>query len=74
MYFWYLVSSLFLDAIGIKPANTRKLRRRPYDPAPAPEKRSKQSPDILCIQMMEANHEFVFSNLQYTLDKLCQNF
>lgn len=35
------------DILDSKPAVTRKLRRRPNDPPPAPEKRRKNSPDIL---------------------------
>lgn len=31
----------------MKPVTTRKLRRRPNDPMPLPEKRRKQNPDIL---------------------------
>ena len=40
---------LSTDAIEIKPVTTRKLRRRPNDPIPLPEKRRKPSPDILDI-------------------------
>ena len=32
-----------LDSVEVKPAVTRKLRRRPNDPLPAPEKRRKTS-------------------------------
>ncbi|EDO44590.1 predicted protein [Nematostella vectensis] len=34
------------DSVEIKPAVTRKLRRRPNEPLPAPEKRRKTSPQI----------------------------
>lgn len=34
------------DSVEVKPAVTRKLRRRPNDPLPAPEKRRKTSPQI----------------------------
>ena len=33
----------------VKPVTTRKLRRRPNDPLPVPEKRGKPSPDILFV-------------------------
>jgi len=36
--------STSLDTIDIKPASTRKLRRRPNEPVPIPEKRRKPSP------------------------------
>ncbi|GFN97000.1 sin3 histone deacetylase corepressor complex component sds3 [Plakobranchus ocellatus] len=35
------------DFTEVKPTMTRKLRRRPNDPIPIPEKRRKPSPDIL---------------------------
>ncbi|GFS10988.1 sin3 histone deacetylase corepressor complex component SDS3 [Elysia marginata] len=35
------------DFMEVKPTMTRKLRRRPNDPIPIPEKRRKPSPDIL---------------------------
>lgn len=35
------------DSMEVKPVMTRKLRRRPNDPLPLPEKRRKPSPDIL---------------------------
>ena len=37
------------DTVEVKPISTRKLRRRPNDPVPIPEKRRKPSPDILYI-------------------------
>ena len=39
------------DSMEVKTITTRKLRRRPNDPTPIPEKRRKPSPDILfeCI-------------------------
>ena len=36
-----------LDSVEVKPAVTRKLRRRPNDPLPAPEKRRKTSHILL---------------------------
>lgn len=35
------------DCVEPKPVTTRKLRRRPNDPIPVPEKRRRTSPDIL---------------------------
>ncbi|CAG5116092.1 unnamed protein product, partial [Candidula unifasciata] len=39
------------DFMEVKPTMTRKLRRRPNDPVPIPEKRRKPSPDILCSKL-----------------------
>ena len=36
-------STILIDSVEVKPAVTRKLRRRPNDPLPAPEKRRKTS-------------------------------
>uniref|UniRef100_T1JHF4 Sin3 histone deacetylase corepressor complex component SDS3 n=1 Tax=Strigamia maritima TaxID=126957 RepID=T1JHF4_STRMM len=47
------------DSMEVKPVTTRKLRRRPNDPIPLPEKRRKTSPDIL----------FILKHLQFTLDE-----
>jgi len=38
----------------VKPVSTRKLRRRPNDPLPVPEKRGKPSPDILFVCLRTA--------------------
>lgn len=35
------------DSMEVKPIMTRKLRRRPNDPVPIPDKRRKPAPDIL---------------------------
>ena len=43
------VMCLFSDSMEVKPATTRKLRRRPNDPMPIPEKRRKTSPSILYV-------------------------
>ncbi|ESN93495.1 hypothetical protein HELRODRAFT_180811 [Helobdella robusta] len=40
------------DTMLVKPVTTRKLRRRPNDPAPVPEKRSKPSPDIFSFKFI----------------------
>ncbi|GBM16314.1 hypothetical protein AVEN_194054-1 [Araneus ventricosus] len=37
------------DSMEVKPVTTRKLRRRPNDPLPVPEKRRKTLPNILFI-------------------------
>lgn len=45
----------------VKPIMTRKLRRRPNDPVPIPDKRRKPAPDILYyttslfLQLVEEN-------------------
>jgi len=39
------------DALEPKPVTTRKLRRRPNDPTPVPEKRRRASPQTLNIQL-----------------------
>ncbi|RWS14889.1 sin3 histone deacetylase corepressor complex component SDS3-like isoform X2 [Dinothrombium tinctorium] len=39
------------DSIESKPVTTRKLRRRPNEPLPMPEKRKRGSPDILFIEL-----------------------
>ncbi|XP_064620076.1 sin3 histone deacetylase corepressor complex component SDS3-like [Lineus longissimus] len=39
-----LTGTAFLDSMDVKPITTRKLRRRPNDPVPMPEKRRKASP------------------------------
>ncbi|NXS98106.1 SDS3 deacetylase, partial [Jacana jacana] len=36
-----------IDSMEVKPIMTRKLRRRPNDPVPIPDKRRKPAPDIL---------------------------
>ncbi|NWX44534.1 SDS3 deacetylase, partial [Steatornis caripensis] len=47
----FIVPSLQLhysaDSMEVKPIMTRKLRRRPNDPVPIPDKRRKPAPDIL---------------------------
>lgn len=37
---------LATDSMEVKPIMTRKLRRRPNDPVPIPDKRRKPAPDI----------------------------
>lgn len=43
-------SILATDSMEVKPIMTRKLRRRPNDPVPIPDKRRKPAPDIRCIK------------------------
>lgn len=44
-----------LDSMEVKTHITRKLRRRPNDPVPIPDKRRKPAPDILHIAV-ETEH------------------
>uniref|UniRef100_A0A8C9Q0N2 SDS3 homolog, SIN3A corepressor complex component n=1 Tax=Spermophilus dauricus TaxID=99837 RepID=A0A8C9Q0N2_SPEDA len=39
------------DSMEVKPIMTRKLRRRPNDPVPIPDKRRKPAPDIHLLQV-----------------------
>ncbi|NXE72066.1 SDS3 deacetylase, partial [Cochlearius cochlearius] len=43
----YQLSNFITDSMEVKPIMTRKLRRRPNDPVPIPDKRRKPAPDIL---------------------------
>uniref|UniRef100_A0A3Q2I836 SDS3 homolog, SIN3A corepressor complex component n=1 Tax=Equus caballus TaxID=9796 RepID=A0A3Q2I836_HORSE len=55
-----LTMELTGDSMEVKPIMTRKLRRRPNDPVPIPDKRRKPAPDI---------HEQIMEDLR-TLNKL----
>jgi len=57
------------DTMTVKPVTTRKLRRRPNDPLPVPEKRGKPSPDILLVHRIT-----YFSNFQprYSLSEVSE--
>ncbi|XP_062600232.1 sin3 histone deacetylase corepressor complex component SDS3-like [Saccostrea cucullata] len=46
---------LLSDSMEIKPVTTRKLRRRPNDPIPLPEKRRKQTPAQLNLYLDEGD-------------------
>lgn len=46
-HFFFFLNMISADFMEVKPTVTRKLRRRPNDPMPIPEKRRKPSPDIL---------------------------
>ncbi|TFK04713.1 protein Wnt-10a [Platysternon megacephalum] len=47
-----LTMELTGDSMEVKPIMTRKLRRRPNDPVPIPDKRRKPAPDILFTQSL----------------------
>lgn len=44
---WFYFSLSNTDSMEVKPIMTRKLRRRPNDPVPIPDKRRKPAPDTL---------------------------
>lgn len=44
-------SLLATDSMEVKPIMTRKLRRRPNDPVPIPDKRRKPAPDIHLLRL-----------------------
>uniref|UniRef100_A0A3Q2X866 SDS3 homolog, SIN3A corepressor complex component n=1 Tax=Hippocampus comes TaxID=109280 RepID=A0A3Q2X866_HIPCM len=47
-----LTMELTGDSMEVKPIMTRKLRRRPNDPVPIPDKRRKPAPDILSLNYL----------------------
>uniref|UniRef100_A0AAQ4QSI5 SDS3 homolog, SIN3A corepressor complex component n=1 Tax=Gasterosteus aculeatus aculeatus TaxID=481459 RepID=A0AAQ4QSI5_GASAC len=47
-----LTMELTGDSMEVKPIMTRKLRRRPNDPVPIPDKRRKPAPDILHLNYL----------------------
>lgn len=51
----------------VKPIMTRKLRRRPNDPVPIPDKRRKPAPDILHISLLIQYYLFGFICLVFVL-------
>ncbi|NXT82038.1 SDS3 deacetylase, partial [Zapornia atra] len=62
------------DSMEVKPIMTRKLRRRPNDPVPIPDKRRKPAPDILsgegyCILNYLLTDEQIMEDLR-TLNKV----
>ncbi|NWR64419.1 SDS3 deacetylase, partial [Bucorvus abyssinicus] len=74
------VSSLQLlyhtDSMEVKPIMTRKLRRRPNDPVPIPDKRRKPAPDILLESPWRADLNYLLTDEQImedlrTLNKMC---
>ncbi|NXY89593.1 SDS3 deacetylase, partial [Alcedo cyanopectus] len=63
------------DSMEVKPIMTRKLRRRPNDPVPIPDKRRKPAPDILSQTHWGAlnyllTDEQIMEDLR-TLNKMC---
>ncbi|NWU80520.1 SDS3 deacetylase, partial [Onychorhynchus coronatus] len=69
------------DSMEVKPIMTRKLRRRPNDPVPIPDKRRKPAPDILSQSHwraagFEASLNYLLTDEQImedlrTLNKMC---
>ncbi|NWT05040.1 SDS3 deacetylase, partial [Mionectes macconnelli] len=69
------------DSMEVKPIMTRKLRRRPNDPVPIPDKRRKPAPDILSQSRwraagFEATLNYLLTDEQImedlrTLNKMC---
>ncbi|CAL8295771.1 unnamed protein product [Gadus morhua 'NCC'] len=57
------------DSMEMKPNTTRKLRRRPNDPVPIPDKRRKPAPDILFFLRRKSLHEQIMEDLRM-LNKL----
>ncbi|PWA17090.1 hypothetical protein CCH79_00013293 [Gambusia affinis] len=49
-----LTMELTGDSMEVKPIMTRKLRRRPNDPVPIPDKRRKPAPDILPMNSLKS--------------------
>ncbi|CAM9567252.1 unnamed protein product [Bubo scandiacus] len=68
-----LTMELTGDSMEVKPIMTRKLRRRPNDPVPIPDKRRKPAPDILLQSHWRLNYlltdEQIMEDLR-TLNKL----
>ena len=63
-----LVGGYFQDPLDIKPASTRKLRRRPNDPLPMPDpKRRKATPDVLSVLNFALDEEEVNDDLNLLL-------
>uniref|UniRef100_A0A671PQG3 Sin3 histone deacetylase corepressor complex component SDS3-like n=1 Tax=Sinocyclocheilus anshuiensis TaxID=1608454 RepID=A0A671PQG3_9TELE len=64
-----LTMELTGDSMEMKPIMTRKLRRRPNDPVPIPDKRRKPPPDILNLLNYLLTDEQIMEDLR-TLNKL----
>ncbi|NXL02094.1 SDS3 deacetylase, partial [Mesembrinibis cayennensis] len=68
----FLVPSLQLrystDSMEVKPIMTRKLRRRPNDPVPIPDKRRKPAPDILLQSHWRAALNYLLTDEQIMED------
>ncbi|NXF89654.1 SDS3 deacetylase, partial [Eubucco bourcierii] len=70
-----LTMELTGDSMEVKPIMTRKLRRRPNDPVPIPDKRRKPAPDILSERHCRATLNYLLTDEQImedlrTLNKL----
>uniref|UniRef100_A0A672YQG7 SDS3 homolog, SIN3A corepressor complex component n=1 Tax=Sphaeramia orbicularis TaxID=375764 RepID=A0A672YQG7_9TELE len=63
-----LTMELTGDSMEVKPIMTRKLRRRPNDPVPIPDKRRKPAPDILTLNYLLTDEQ-IMEDLR-TLNKL----
>ncbi|NXJ80254.1 SDS3 deacetylase, partial [Trogon melanurus] len=66
-------TSFCADSMEVKPIMTRKLRRRPNDPVPIPDKRRKPAPDILSQShtraiILEANLNYLLTDEQIMED------
>uniref|UniRef100_A0A673MW18 Sin3 histone deacetylase corepressor complex component SDS3-like n=1 Tax=Sinocyclocheilus rhinocerous TaxID=307959 RepID=A0A673MW18_9TELE len=64
-----LTMELTGDSMEMKPIMTRKLRRRPNDPVPIPDKRRKPPPDILNLLNYLLTDEQIMEDLR-TLNKV----
>ncbi|NXI46231.1 SDS3 deacetylase, partial [Galbula dea] len=56
------------DSMEVKPIMTRKLRRRPNDPVPIPDKRRKPAPDILSQSQWRAILNYLLTDEQIMED------
>ncbi|NXH78801.1 SDS3 deacetylase, partial [Hydrobates tethys] len=56
------------DSMEVKPIMTRKLRRRPNDPVPIPDKRRKPAPDILLQSNWRAILNYLLTDEQIMED------
>ncbi|KFV91183.1 Sin3 histone deacetylase corepressor complex component SDS3, partial [Fulmarus glacialis] len=56
------------DSMEVKPIMTRKLRRRPNDPVPIPDKRRKPAPDILLQRNWRAILNYLLTDEQIMED------
>ncbi|KAJ0067906.1 hypothetical protein NL108_011685, partial [Boleophthalmus pectinirostris] len=55
------------DSMEVKPIMTRKLRRRPNDPVPIPDKRRKPAPDIFIINTSKAPYYTIFRSIKFAV-------
>lgn len=64
-------SILATDSMEVKPIMTRKLRRRPNDPVPIPDKRRKPAPDIRLCQALITFFLRLLESFAYPFDRIC---